>query len=94
MTEDFDLQLEDIHKASRVTLQIIVNIEDDDHHVEIWETSQGETYFYVEDIVKRAGECRILFDSEGNAVLQLLPEAYIPLSDIYWTRVSKVIHRE
>ena len=57
-----------ILNASSVTVSLIINIEDDDHRVQLWEGATGGPYIYVEDLVKSAGVARLLFDSNGKLV--------------------------
>ena len=83
-----------MRKITRITQTMYIDIEDDCHKVEEWKTILGVRYFYVVDLVKCAGECKILFDTEGNVVLQLLPKDYTPLSSIYWSSVSEICQSE
>ena len=46
-------------------MSLVINIEDDDHRVQLWKGANDGPYIYVEDLVKRVGIVRLLFDLNG-----------------------------
>ena len=79
--------IERIMQESTVTLTLTVNIEDDDHRVQVLKGASGGPYIHVEDLVKRAGTARLLNTSRGELVFQELPDCLVP--DVYWELVAK-----
>ena len=76
-----------IQKESQVQVSLVINIEDDDHRIQLWKGASGGPYIYIEDLVKRAGIARLLFNTNGEIVFQELPDCLVP--DIYWERVNE-----
>ena len=67
----------------------MINIEDDDHAVEQWKGANGGPYIYIEDLIKRFGVCRLLFNSNGTLVCQELPDGFGP--EVFWERASECL---
>ena len=79
-------------------MSVVIEIEDDDHKVEHWQGADGIPYIYVEDLVKRAGVARLLFNFSGQLIYRELPEEFggndsdpTTFPVVYWERVSAYI---